>query len=103
MRELAPGQAVYEAAYDEQVDGQIGLPAVIWRRLSDGDHEAWARIEAVASPPQFTTSELVLLLDAVMVHHHHVAAIPENDASNLPPLEALQRKIERLLATAGGV
>jgi hypothetical protein len=47
--------------------------------------------------PMFTTSELALLLDAVMVFYQRVERVIENDDSNLPVIEALQRKIEAII------
>jgi hypothetical protein len=47
--------------------------------------------------PMFTTSELALLLDAVMVFYRRVERVTENDGSNLPVIEALQRKIEAVI------
>jgi hypothetical protein len=99
----SPGRRVYERAYDAQVDGDIGLPSVPYERLSQRDRDTWEAIAiAGVSSTAFTVSELVLLLDAVMVHYRQVAAISENDSSNLPPLEKLQHKIEALLAADGG-
>ncbi len=43
----------------------------------------------------------MILLDAVMVHYKAVGAVPCNDGTNLPAIEALQHKIERLLTTGG--
>jgi calcineurin-like phosphoesterase family protein len=94
------GRAAYERAYDAQVNGEIGLPSGPYEGLPQRDRDAWDAIAAAgACCHVFTTSELVLLLDAVMVHYRHVATIPENDPSNLPPLEALQHKIEASLKT----
>jgi hypothetical protein len=46
----------------------------------------------------FTTEELALALDAVMVHYHHSQAVAANDGSGLPAISALQHKIEGILA-----
>ena len=45
----------------------------------------------------FTDEELALLLDAVVVFYKAVEDAPCNDGSNLQEIEALQRKVERLL------
>lgn len=47
----------------------------------------------------FTQGELVILLDAVMSHYKAVEACTVNDGTNLPEIEELQHKVERLLTT----
>lgn len=47
----------------------------------------------------FTQGELVILLDAVMSHYRMVSRVPLNDGTNLPEIEELQHKVERLLTT----
>jgi|HubBroStandDraft_2_1064218.scaffolds.fasta_scaffold338721_3 hypothetical protein len=46
---------------------------------------------------ELTLDEAIIALDAVMVFCKAVEAIPENDGTNLPEIEALQHKLERAL------
>jgi hypothetical protein len=48
--------------------------------------------------PAFTNEELALALDAVMSYYHSVQNAIINDGTDLPGIEALQRKIESILA-----
>jgi hypothetical protein len=57
-----------------------------------------AAVESAAQAATFTADELVILLDAIMAFYHSVESVPANDGSNLPEIEAIQRKIEALFA-----
>lgn len=51
--------------------------------------------------PTFAATELALLLDAIMVYCHGVENNAMNDRTDLPAIEALQHKVEKIIEAAG--
>lgn len=48
MNGATPGQAAYDAAYQAQADGLIGLPSVAWEDLDDIARSSWDDIAMAA-------------------------------------------------------